>query len=136
MNEELPIPSTAPVTVGWYLHPIEAQIALSRLEWEGIPAFLHSYEHANLDWPITLALGGIRLQVPPSFAEEAREVLAVQNPEPEDLDEEVCPKCGSTEIAKNSFSWRVAFLIVHFLHIPLPFRRDTEICRSCNHIWH
>lgn len=54
-----------PVTVGWYLHPIEAEIARGRLESEGIPAFLHSNNHSQLDWPITLALGGIN----PSVAE-------------------------------------------------------------------
>ena len=71
--------STAPVTVGWYLNPVEAQIAKSQLESEGIPAFLHSINHSSMIWPITLALGGIQLQVPPSAVDRAKEILEIED---------------------------------------------------------
>ena len=84
-----------PVTVGCYLHPIEAEIARGRLESEGIPAFLHSNNHSQIDWPITLALGGIRLQVPSCAAQKAREILQSVVPLPDSDEEIACPSCGS-----------------------------------------
>lgn len=127
--------SFAPVSVGWYLHPIEAQIARGKLESEGIPAFLHSNYHSNLDWPITLALGGIRLQVPPAVAERAMEILASIEALPDDPEESTCPGCGSLETAEIDLSWRIAFLVVHALHIPLPFSRGKRRCQKCGTKW-
>ena len=126
----------APVTVGWYLHPIEAEIARGRLESEGIPAFLHSQNHSHLDWPITLALGGIRLQVPSSAAEEAKEVLESVEPLPDSEEDIACPVCGSLDSIPEETSWEIAILVVHFLHIPLPFRRGEKRCQKCDEKWH
>ena len=126
----------APVTVGWYLHPIEAAIARGRLESEGIPAFLHSNNHSNLDWPITLARGGIKLQVPSSAVQKATEILHSVVSLPDSEDEIACPTCGSLETKKEETSWEIAFLVVHFLHIPLPFRRGQRRCNKCDTKWH
>lgn len=128
--------SFAPVTVGWFLHPLEAEIARGRLESEGVPAFLHSNHHSNLDWPITLALGGIRLQVPPGAAHEAVKILQSVEPLPDSEEEEMaCPECGSRDTVKAELSWRIAILAVHFLYIPLPFRRGRRRCRACGKKW-
>jgi hypothetical protein len=129
------IESFAPVTVGWYLHPIEAEIARGLLESEGIPAFLHTNNHSLLDWPLTLALGGIRLQVPPGAAQEAIEILQTVDPLPDIQEEIACPDCGSLNTKDEETSWQIAFLIVHFLHIPLPFRRGYRRCLGCDKKW-
>lgn len=126
----------APVTVGWYLHPIEAEIARGRLESEGIPAFLHSNNHSQLDWPIALALGGIKLQVPSGAAKNATEILQSVVPLPDSEEEKACLVCGSLDTQTEETSWQIAILIVHFLHIPLPFRRGQRRCRECDKKWH
>ena len=95
--------STAPVTVGWYLNPIEAQIAKSQLESEDIPAFLHSVNHSSMVWPITLALGGIQLQVPPSAAARAKEILNIED-HAQDEDAVLCPNCKSGDKVLNPLS--------------------------------
>lgn len=123
--------SSAPVTVGWYLHPIEAEIARGRLESEGIPAFLHSNNHSHLEWPLTLALGGIRLQVPPGAAQEAIEILQSVEPLPDEESELTCPFCRSMDTKKEETSWEIAFLVLHFLNIPLPFKRGQRRCKAC-----
>jgi len=135
MNNEEMTESSAPVTVAWYLHPIEAEIARGRLESEGIPAFLHTKGHSQLDWPITLALGGIRLQVPPSAAGNAREILESVEPLPDGDEEISCPGCGGSETVLEESSWRIAFLVVHFLHVPLPFKRGQRKCNACGTRW-
>lgn len=134
MNSEEKLQSSAPVTVGWYLHPIEAEIARGRLESEGIPAFLHSKGHSQVNWPITLALGGIRLQVPPGAASDAAEILDSVEPLPYS-EEDYCPGCGSIEATPEELSWRIAFLVVHFLHFPLPFSRGQKSCKECGARW-
>lgn len=127
--------STSPVTIGWYLHPLEAEIARGRLEAEGIPAFLHSAGHSTVNWPITLAIGGIRLQVPPSAVEEARQVLeeaAPLDPEPGDT---ACPKCGSQRIESLRVTWKMSMFSSHIFGIPLPFSQSSVRCASCGNVW-
>lgn len=123
------------ITVGWYLNPVDAHIARGCLDSAGIPTFLHSVNHSHLDWSLTLALGGIRLQVPSAAVEESRELL--QSMQVLEKDEgEVCPVCGSKNLFRSELSWRLALFVVHFLHIPLPFRRYEMACRDCSARWH
>ena len=135
MSRGLMTESTAPVTVGWYLHPIEAEIARGKLESEGIPAFLHSVNHSAANWPLTLALGGIRLQVPPSAAEKALEILGTLKELENENENEKCPHCGSEDTARYKGQWKLALLSMHFLHIPLPFETSQWRCDSCGNTW-
>ena len=110
-------------------------MAKSKLESEGIPAFLHSVNHSTMSWPITLAIGGIRLQVAPSTAVRAREILGVEcevEPASEPI---VCPSCGSGDARRYKAGWKVAFLATHLFGIPLPFSSYRQRCRSCDYIW-
>ncbi len=126
--------STAPVTVGWYLNPVEAQIAKSQLESENIPAFLHSVNHSSMVWPITLALGGIQLQVPPSAVARAKEILDNQE-SAQDEDFVLCPNCKSEDTRTYEASWRLSMVSSHVLGIPLPFRRQRRHCENCGNTW-
>lgn len=64
------------VTVGTYENTADAHIALGRLKAEGIPAFLADEHLVQADWLYSIAVGGIKLQVEPRYAERAREILA------------------------------------------------------------
>jgi hypothetical protein len=56
---------------------MEAQIIKGRLESEGIPVLL-SYESAGLVYGITIdGLGEVKVMVPERLAEEAKEILGV-----------------------------------------------------------
>jgi hypothetical protein len=55
----------------------EAQIVKGRLENEGIPVILR-YESAGIVWGLTVdGLGQVEVQVPSSFAEEAKQILGL-----------------------------------------------------------
>jgi len=57
---------------------IEAQIIKGRLENEGIPTLL-SYDSSSLVFGFTVdGLGVVKIMVPESFAEQAREILRVK----------------------------------------------------------
>ena len=56
---------------------LEAEIIKGRLESEGIVAMLR-YESAGLVYGLTVdGLGQVEVQVPPSLAQDAKEVLGV-----------------------------------------------------------
>jgi hypothetical protein len=69
------------VTVSTALNPAQAQLTRARLEAAGFHAFV-THETAALSMDgYALAVGGIRVQVPESEAEEARAFLSAP-PEP------------------------------------------------------
>lgn len=64
------------VTVATFENIVDAHIALGRLQAEGIPAHLSDEHLVQTDWLYSIAVGGIKLQVVPAFADRARQVLA------------------------------------------------------------
>lgn len=63
------------ITLARYSDPATAGLARSRLEAAGIPAFLADEATMGLAWHWNPAVGGIRLQIAPEHAEEARLLL-------------------------------------------------------------
>jgi len=62
---------------------LEAHIIKGRLESEGIPALL-SYNSSSVVFGLVVdGLGEVKIMVPASFAEEAKEILKVKYNEPE-----------------------------------------------------
>jgi len=121
--------------VGWYLNPIEAQIAKGKLESEGIPAFLDTVNYSTTNWPITLALGGIQLLVPPSEEQRAKHILLEVNSAVAAENGLCCPACNSSRTQQMKATWKLSLLSSHFLGIPLPFTSKRRRCRECGHRW-
>ncbi len=122
------------VTVDRFLHPTDAHIAAGRLECEGIPVNLFGINHASANWLIAIALGGIRLQVPYEYAEEAREILAAEATVGAD-DSERCTTCGSSNTTAHSTAWKLSLLAVHLLNIPIPWGKRRRQCNDCGNTW-
>jgi len=121
-------------TVDRFFHPTDAHIAAGKLESESIPVFLLGINHASANWLLSNALGGIRLQVPASYVDDARQILA-QIAKPSDKGEDECPECGGSDISAMSNSRKVAFLAVHLFSIPLPWRTSRRHYQSCGAEW-
>ena len=82
VEEETPVVEDVElVTVDTYSHAYEADLAISRLESEGIMAFAADEFMVNRLY--SSAISGVRLQVPAPDAERAREILSID--ESEDL---------------------------------------------------
>lgn len=125
-------------TVATFSFPHEAHIARAKLESEGIPALVADEHTINMQWLYSNAMGGVRLQVPASAAEQAKEVLAQDYSE--DLiaevgdDPYVCPSCGSPDVAFYVKGRVMAFLMFILMEFPFwPFRRKIK-CESCGEI--
>ena len=73
-------------TVATFENIVDAHIALGRLQAEGIPASLADENLIQTDWLYSPMLGGIKLQVPLTFASAARRILTTDYSS--DLDDE------------------------------------------------
>lgn len=124
------------VTIATFGLPVEAHIARSKLESEGIDAIVADDNIVSINWLYSSAVGGVKLQVPESQALRAREILdAVTNTGKEG---EVvllpCPKCHAPSVkVENASFWQRFFGMFAFLFgSPWPVKRVWR-CANCGH---
>ena len=112
------------VTVEIHTSPWEAHVSRGLVESEGIPAFLASEHHVWASWPMSLALGGVRLKVPAEQAAQALAVLARRNSgefeaallEQMPIARSACRECGSTTL-REVRPWSAILLSLCFLFV-------------------
>ncbi len=123
---------------------IEAHIIRGRLEAEGVTAFIAFEHHIWANWTLSNALGGVRIQVISSQKDEAIIVLSriehgdfqkeLEN-EIDYTEKSICPDCNSDIVTNVNWSWKLAFLSLFFLTIPIPYFQNQLKCTKCNHTW-
>ena len=92
------------VTVAVFGSPFEAGMARSELESFGIPVFVADEFTIGANHFYSNALGGVKVNVPASYAEEARQILSAEVPK-EDINSKPEDTINThTEMAK-SFVW-------------------------------
>ncbi|MEM6581363.1 MAG: DUF2007 domain-containing protein [Pseudomonadota bacterium] len=126
------------ITVARFSLPLDAQLARAKLESEGIPAFVADEHTINMQWLYSNALGGVRVQVPDVFAEEAIDLLRTDFSsaliEERGVDLPVCAKCGSNNLEPLTKGKKMAFIVFLFFNFPLwPFKRQVK-CLDCGAI--
>ncbi len=133
----------APVTVEQYRDLPEALVARAVLEEAGIRSFLSDENTVGMNWGLSNAVGGIRLQVAAEDEAAAREVLSEPAPQQfatdsgEDFVQPVCPECGSMDVIANDPDRKVMAASM-LIGIPLPHRRPQEVewrCLECDSTW-
>jgi hypothetical protein len=131
------------VTIATYDDYLSAHFDLRKLEHEEIPCYLADENTVTTQWILNNALGGIKLRVRESDAQEARRILAEKLKEIEadyEIDskgpELTCINCGSNNTATEKFSRSVVGLSWLFLGFPVPFRfKKDNRCFACGHKW-
>ncbi len=97
-------------TVSALRDPWEAHMLCGRLIAEGIPAMVEHEFHVGNNWAISTALGGVKVQVPWYWQEEAETIDGLCRDgfykaelvrEFGDLDDVRCPHCGGAEYRKR-----------------------------------
>lgn len=125
------------VTIARYDFPHEAHIARSLLDSEGIPCFVADEHTVNMNWLYTFAMGGVRVQVPAQFAEQANLILAEDRsgdlPAEEPEKAHGCPKCGAGEMGYYLKGKRLAYLMFIFLQFPLWRVQPAYRCGACGY---
>lgn len=79
LPDELPPPSLDLVTLARFLQPVDAEVAASYLEANGISVLTRDAHTLGLNWLFASALGGVQLTVPQEQADAARELLAARD---------------------------------------------------------
>jgi hypothetical protein len=112
------------------------------LEAEGIIAFVAHEQHATVDWPLTLALGGVKVQVSSEDLESARKVMqSIESgtyaselaEELGDLGETRCPVCHSHDFRTRASLAQVLWLLVSYFMANAPYRIYGSVrrCKVC-----
>jgi len=130
-------------TVKTYDSLIEAQLDSSLLESAGIPTFISDAHTVGSNLLGGVLLGGLKLQVPPGYEQEAKELLANREPrteKPEPTVPEACPYCGfaslEVEPAKLPLLKRLLQVVLMIsLNFNLGDPSDRMVCRVCKKSW-
>jgi hypothetical protein len=121
------------ITLRSFSTPIEAHLALSVLESEGIEGFVRDEFTIALRPYLAPALGGVRLDVHPQDAERARALLDAPAAEPEP---KRCPRCGGEGGPAPDAAGRLAAVLATlFTMVPARMLREKHRCVACGHEW-
>ncbi len=147
-DKKSPPPLPDLVTIRTTMHTTEADLIKARLEAAGIPVFLKNYETINANWFYASALGWIQVIVREQDAARARSILDEASEEtiieePPDgeaiefIEEDVmvCPRCDSTNVHYEKYNYRLSFLTMMLLSMPIPFKKGEWACDDCNFRW-
>lgn len=93
------------VTVMTFGTPQEAAVAQGFLENHGIESFAQGCEAANTLFIVGTALGGVRVQVASSQAENARRLLTEEFESSPPIQAWTCPQCGERVDAGYEVCW-------------------------------
>jgi DNA-directed RNA polymerase subunit M/transcription elongation factor TFIIS len=118
----------------------EAEMALSRLESEDIPAYLKDGHTVNMNWLLSNAVGGVKVQVADVDLKRAKKVLTTplivdvqEESDPEDVI--VCPRCRNENIQYEISGRRWTFMTWVLCGIPLIWPRKRLYCSRCGYRW-
>jgi hypothetical protein len=118
----------------------EALLAKGCLESAGIECFLADENLVRMDWFISNFIGGIKLNVRVSDAENARQLL--DEPILEGLyvqgvglyEQPRCPNCQSLDVNFQELHRPIAYISA-FLRVPMPVQRPAWHCHNCDAEW-
>lgn len=133
-------------TVAIFREPWEAQLFRSRLQAEGLLAFLQYDHRVAIDWMYAFAIGGVHVQVVDDEAPEARAVIARLRAGDfraelldmfGDLDDPHCPACGSQDFRRRASAPQImfSFAILVLTGVPVPPGSWLRTCRRCGKRW-
>lgn len=135
------------ITIARYTEVPLAELGKGKLESEGIESYLLNKHHISINWLYSNALGGVKIQVLKEDAEMALEILnqdysselvAIEEMMPPLTSEDLCPKCGSSNIEIEHTSRKdgaISFLLIFIFHLPVVFYRKRNKCNDCNYIF-
>ncbi|MGY5820738.1 putative signal transducing protein [Vibrio chemaguriensis] len=125
------------IVVTRFSFPHEAHIARASLDSIGIESYIADEHTVNTQWLYSNAMGGVRLMVAKSDAEDAKQILSsdfsesLENELAVDEGKDVCPNCGSKELYTFTKGKRPAFLVFILLGFPLFFYKHGYKCKQC-----
>ena len=140
---KLPIQSSPSlVTLEHFRDIPQALLAKGKLESAGIECLLADGNLVRMDWLLSNAIGGLRLQVREKDLATARALL--DEPIPTELcgdefgetfEQPRCPRCQSLDIGYEKIDRFWTYGLWLLLQCPLPIRKDNWKCYTCGSEW-
>jgi hypothetical protein len=130
------------VTVANYSGPVEAHLARTKLESEGIPCFVTDEVYVQVNW-LFPNVGGVKLKVPAEEAQRAKDIL---RPKPRLVvvaaadaviadDEMICPHCRSFDVYYHRFNHRFVAFVATMFSFLVPWLSYKWVCKQCGYEW-
>lgn len=130
------------ITIAKFDQAVEAHLARSKLESEGITCFVSEERFIQVNWLLASAFGSVKLKVPSTEAERARNALrpqprlvVVADAEADRGDELTCPRCRSYDVYDHHLNRRVGVIAVAFLSFLGRSWKRKWICKLCGYEW-
>ncbi len=123
------------ITIATFSKPEEAHLLRMKLEAGGVDAYIQDENTVQMDWLLSNAIGGVRVQVGDEDLETAKEILSAPPANPIEAEGTECPDCSSLHTAPDELPRRMAFLSLLVLGFPFPFLRRRWRCADCGHTW-
>ncbi len=134
--------TSALVTLQHFRDIPEALLAKGKLESAGIECLLADGNLIRMDWLLSNAIGGLRLQVHQNDLEAARALLDEPIPVEfsaeevgETFEQPRCPRCCSLDIGFEKIDRFWTFGLWLLLQFPVPIRKDNWKCYTCGSEW-
>jgi len=130
------------VTLWRYRDLPEALVAKSKLDSDAVTCFLADFEIVRLNWFLSNAVGGVRLQVADEDAEHAWALLSEEitagftaEETGEAYHQPVCPNCQSRDVAFDYFHRGLAAAVLWVISLPVWIPKRSWRCEDCGHEW-
>ena len=130
------------ITVATYSQPVEAHLARTKLESEGITCVVTDEYLVRANWLLSNAVGGVKLRVPSWDEAHARDLLrsrprlvAVEGEADVATEDTLCPSCHSDDVYFSRFSRRVAGVSWLAFGFIIPWLDRRWLCKQCGYKW-
>lgn len=130
------------ITVATFSQPVEAHLARTKLESEGIDCLVCDEYLVRVNWLLSNAVGGVKLRVPWWDEHRAREALrprprlvVVADDAAGHAEGEVCPECRSYDVYYHRFSRRAAGVFWLAFGFIVPWLNRRWLCKQCGYEW-
>ena len=130
-------------TIKTFDNAIDAHLMKTKLESEGIFCYLADEHIIGINPLMSVALGGIKLNVPEEHVEQAIRILqeSAESPISDEFDRILtCPNCGSTQLLNNisnpkSILAKVATILSLVTSTMPLYTQKSYLCKDCNTIF-
>ncbi len=122
------------VTLKSFTTPAEAHLVRTKLEDNGVPAFVFDENMVGINPFFSNAIGGVKVKIPESYSDEALKILNLSE-EIESEDDKHCPKCQSNNTEYLKLNWLFTIIVSLFFFFPIPYLKRKWECKDCGFKW-
>ena len=121
-------------TVASFDNPMYAQMFKNKLESEGIRCCIADAELVTMNWALSNAVGGVKVQILDEDIERVRPIVEQMDEIPGQFiflpPKQICPSCGSSDVQRRPYPIMLSILTLGF---PLLFSSRGFLCNQCGH---